>query len=54
MRKEAVANTYVQHKMWDDAEALLTEIINDFSTQQWEQGTGTATTDANQTATGWH
>ncbi len=33
--KEAIANTYVQHKMWDDAEALLTEIINDFSTQQW-------------------
>ena len=33
--KEQIANTYVQHEMWDDAEALFTEIINDFSTQQW-------------------
>ena len=33
--KEQVANTYMQHEMWDDAEALFTEIINDFSTQQW-------------------
>ena len=35
--KEAVANTYVQHKMWDDAEVLLTEVINDFSAQQWSR-----------------
>ena len=33
--KEQIANTYIQHEMWDDAEALFTEIINDFSTQQW-------------------
>lgn len=33
--KEQIANTYLQHEMWDDAEALFTEIINDFSTQQW-------------------
>ena len=33
--KEQIANTYMQHEMWDDAEALFTEIINDFSTQQW-------------------
>ena len=34
-QKEQIANTYMQHEMWDDAEALFTEIINDFSTQQW-------------------
>ena len=33
--KEQIANTYMQHEMWDDAEALFTEIVNDFSTQQW-------------------
>ena len=33
--KEQIANTYMQHEMWDDAEALLNEIINDFSAQQW-------------------
>ncbi len=35
--KETVANTYMQHEMWDDAEALFTEIINDFSTQKWDR-----------------
>ena len=35
--KERIANTYMQHEMWDDAETLLTEIINDFSTQQWSR-----------------
>ena len=25
----------MQHEMWDDAEALFTEIINDLSAQQW-------------------
>ena len=35
--KEAVANTYMQHEMWDEAEALFTEIVNDFSTQQWNR-----------------
>ena len=33
--KEQIANTYMQHEMWDDAEALFTEIVNNFSTQQW-------------------
>ena len=33
--KEQIANTYMQHEMWDDAEALFNEIINDFSAQQW-------------------
>ena len=33
--KEQIASTYMQYEMWDDAEALYTEIINDFSTQQW-------------------
>ena len=33
--KEQIVSTYMQHEMWDDAEALLTEIINDFSTQRW-------------------
>ena len=31
--KDQIANTYMQHEMWDDAEALFTEIVNDFSTQ---------------------
>ena len=35
--KGTVANTYMQHEMWDDAEALFTEIINDFSTQKWDR-----------------
>ncbi len=33
--KEQIANTYMQHEMFDDAERLFNEIINDFSTQQW-------------------
>ena len=33
--KEQVATTYMQHEMWDDAEALFTEIINDLSAQRW-------------------
>ena len=33
--KERVATTYMQHEMWDDAEALFTEIINDLSARQW-------------------
>ena len=35
--KEQIANTYMQHEMWDDAEALFTEIVNDFSAQQWNR-----------------
>lgn len=35
--KEQVATTYMQHEMWDDAEALFTEIINDLSAQRWSR-----------------
>ena len=35
--KQQVAATYMQHEMWDEAEALFTEIINDFSVQQWDR-----------------
>ena len=32
-----LATTYMQHKMWDDAEALFTEIINDISTRSYDR-----------------
>ena len=35
--KEQVATVYMQHEMWDDAEALFTEIINDLSAQRWSR-----------------
>ena len=35
--KQQVAATYMQHEMWKDAEALFTEILNDFSVQQWDR-----------------
>ncbi len=35
--KERIAGTYMQHEMWDDAEVLLTDIINDFSAQGWSR-----------------
>ena len=35
--KEQVARTYMGHEMWDDAEALYTEILNNFSTQRWDR-----------------
>ena len=35
--KNQVATTYMQHEMWDDAEVLFTEIINDLSAQQWSR-----------------
>ena len=35
--KQQVAATYMQHEMWDDAEVLFTEIINDFSVQRWDR-----------------
>ncbi|RKU08721.1 hypothetical protein C6502_14200, partial [Candidatus Poribacteria bacterium] len=35
--KERVATTYMQHEMWDDAEALFTEIVNGLSARQWER-----------------
>ncbi len=33
--KEDVARTYIQHELWDDAELLLTEVINDLSADQY-------------------
>ena len=33
--KERIAQTYVQHELWDEAEILLTEVINDLSAQQY-------------------
>ena len=33
--KEEVAKIYVQHDMLEDAEALLTDLLNDFSIQRW-------------------
>ena len=35
--KEQVGATYMQHEMWDDAETLFTEIINDLSAQRWNR-----------------
>ena len=32
-----LAAIYMQHKMWDDAEALFTEIINDISTRSYDR-----------------
>ena len=34
-QKEEVAKIYVQHDMLEDAEALLTDLLNDFSVQSW-------------------
>jgi len=33
--KENIARKYMEHEMWDDAEVLLTEVINDPSVQQY-------------------
>ena len=33
--KEDIARKYMEHEMWDDAEVLLTEVINDPSVQQY-------------------
>ena len=35
--KGDLAATYMQHEMWDDAEALFTEIINDLSTRSYDR-----------------
>ena len=35
LEKEEVAKIYVQHDMLEDAEALFTDLINDFSVQRW-------------------
>ena len=32
-----LATTYMQHEMWDDAEALFTAIINDLSTRSYDR-----------------
>ena len=33
--KESVARIYLQHELWDEAEVLLTEVINDLSAQSY-------------------
>ncbi len=33
--KESVARVYIQHELWDEAEILLTEVLNDLSGQQY-------------------
>ena len=35
--KQEVANTYMQHEMWDDAETMYTEILNDLSADQYHR-----------------
>ncbi len=35
--KRGLASTYMRHEMWDDAEKLLTEIINDLSASSYER-----------------
>ena len=35
--KEGVANTYMQHEMWGDAEGIYTEIVNDLSASSYER-----------------
>ena len=35
--KEGVANTYMQYEMWDDAETVYTEIVNDLSVQSYDR-----------------
>lgn len=33
--KQRIADQFMQHEMWDDAEAMYTEVINDLSTQHF-------------------
>ena len=35
--KSELATTYMQHKMWDDAETLFTDVINDLSTGSYDR-----------------
>ena len=35
--KEGVANIYMQYEMWDDAERIYTEMVNDFSVQSYNR-----------------
>ena len=34
-QKQEIATLYMQHEMWDDAEATFTEIVNDLSADKW-------------------
>ena len=33
--KQEIATLYMQHEMWEDAEGMFTEIVNDLSADQW-------------------
>ena len=33
--KDSIARTYIQHELWDEAEILLTEVMNDMNSQQY-------------------
>ena len=35
--KRQLATTYMQYQMWDDAEAIYTEIINDLAASAWDR-----------------
>ena len=35
--RRRIAQTYMQHEMWDDAEAFFTEIINDLTVQAYDR-----------------
>ena len=37
LQREAVAKIYVQHDMLEDAEALFSDLLNDFSVRPWTQ-----------------
>ena len=34
-QKQEIASVYMQHEMWEDAEATYTEVVNDLSADQW-------------------
>ena len=36
-QKRNLGSTYMQHKMWDDAEAIFTEIINDLAASSYDR-----------------
>ncbi len=36
-QKQGIADLYMQHEMWDDAEAMYTEVLNDLSAQQYHR-----------------
>ena len=35
--KQEIANRFMQHEMWDDAEAMYTEVLNDLSVDQYHR-----------------